>query len=119
MLRLFRLLDGEMGDHTWGARNTLSMQHPLSAVVPMLARWLDMPRQQLPGDSNMPRVQSPSWGHPNASPSHRAMKTTAIFTSPAARAVNPPHRSIEPVTAIGSRETPRRSCRYHRPTGSS
>ena len=55
-------LDGELGDHTWGARNTLSMQHPLSAAVPMLSRWLDMPARQLPGDSNMPRVQSPGWG---------------------------------------------------------
>ncbi len=55
-------LEGELADHTWGARNTLSMQHPLSAAVPMLSRWLDMPAQPLPGDSDMPRVQSPGWG---------------------------------------------------------
>ncbi len=53
---------GELADTTWGMRNTLSMQHPLSRAVPALSRWLDMPRQPLPGDSDMPRVQSPRWG---------------------------------------------------------
>ena len=53
---------GELADHTWGTRNVLSMQHPLSRAVPALSRWLDMPRHALPGDSDMPRVQSPGWG---------------------------------------------------------
>jgi penicillin amidase len=55
-------LGGELEDHTWGVRNTLSMRHPLSRAVPALSRWLDMPRRRLPGDSNMPRVQSPRFG---------------------------------------------------------
>jgi len=55
-------LGGELADQTWGARNTLSMRHPLSRAIPALSQWLDMPRRQLPGDSNMPRVQSPGWG---------------------------------------------------------
>ena len=55
-------LGGELADQTWGARNVLSMQHPLSRAIPALSRWLDMPRQPLPGDSDMPRVQSPGWG---------------------------------------------------------
>jgi len=55
-------LGGELADMTWGARNTLAMRHPLSRAVPMLYRWLDMPSVQLPGDSRMPRVQSPGWG---------------------------------------------------------
>jgi penicillin amidase len=54
--------DGELSDRSWGERNTLTMRHPLSRAVPALSRWLDMPRSQLPGDSNMPRVQSPGWG---------------------------------------------------------
>ena len=53
---------GELADQTWGERNRLSMQHPLSRAVPALSRWLDMPREALPGDSDMPRVQSPGWG---------------------------------------------------------
>jgi penicillin amidase len=42
---------------TWGARNTVRIQHPLSRAVPWLGRFLDMPADPLPGDSNMPRVQ--------------------------------------------------------------
>jgi penicillin amidase len=53
---------GELAGQTWGSRNTLSMRHPLSRAVPALSRWLDMPRSQLPGDSNMPRVQSAGFG---------------------------------------------------------
>jgi penicillin amidase len=52
----------KLADRTWGERNTLAMRHPLSRAVPALSRWLDMPRRQLPGDSDMPRVQSPGWG---------------------------------------------------------
>ena len=52
----------ELADQTWGERNVLAMRHPLSRAVPALSRWLDMPRRPLPGDSDMPRVQSPGWG---------------------------------------------------------
>jgi penicillin amidase len=38
------------------------VQHPLSRAVPILARWLDMPRAPMPGDSHMPRVQTPTSG---------------------------------------------------------
>ncbi len=55
-------IGGDLAAQTWGARNTLSMRHPLSRAVPVLGRWLDMPRRALPGDSHMPRVQSPGWG---------------------------------------------------------
>jgi penicillin G amidase len=47
---------------TWGERNTVLIQHPLSRVLPVLGRWLDMPREALPGDGNMPRVQYPRAG---------------------------------------------------------
>jgi penicillin amidase len=42
---------------TWGARNTVSIRHPLSPALPWLASFLDMPTVELPGDRNMPRVQ--------------------------------------------------------------
>ena len=54
--------DGKLADQTWGSRNVLAMRHPLSRAVPAFSRWLDMPRRSLPGDSDMPRVQSPGWG---------------------------------------------------------
>jgi penicillin amidase len=53
---------GSLAERTWGERNTSRVQHPLSMAVPSLERWLDMPRLPLPGDSHMPRFQSPRAG---------------------------------------------------------
>jgi len=47
---------------TWGERNTARIRHPLSTALPLLSRWLDMPADQLPGDSNLPRAQGPTFG---------------------------------------------------------
>lgn len=59
-------LDGQPGGlaaRTWGERNTARIAHPVSRGLPaFVARLLDMPPDQLPGDSNMPRVQSPTFG---------------------------------------------------------
>jgi penicillin amidase len=46
---------------TWGQRNVLRMQHPLSRAVPFLARWLDLPVVPMPGDDHMPRVYVSEW----------------------------------------------------------
>ncbi len=51
-----------LADQTWGRRNAAEIQHPLSRAVPFLARFLDMPKDELPGDSNMPRAQGPENG---------------------------------------------------------
>ncbi|MBC7983286.1 MAG: penicillin acylase family protein [Candidatus Obscuribacterales bacterium] len=47
---------------TWGARNTLQMEHPLASALPFLGSLLRMPRDPLPGDSDMPRVQGQAFG---------------------------------------------------------
>ncbi len=47
---------------TWGMRNRANIVHPLALAVPQLRRWLAAPATQLPGDSNLPRVQSPTSG---------------------------------------------------------
>ena len=47
---------------TWGEANVVSIRHPLSGALPLLARWLDMPPEPLPGDTHMPRVQGPAMG---------------------------------------------------------
>ena len=47
---------------TWGARNTLTMQHPLTIALPFLSGVLNMPAQALPGDMYMPRVQGGRFG---------------------------------------------------------
>lgn len=54
--------DGALEHRTWGERNTSAIRHPLGSAAPLLAKLLDMPRLALPGDSNMPRVQSPTYG---------------------------------------------------------
>jgi penicillin amidase len=51
-----------LDEATWGARNTVRIRHPLSGALPLVGRWLDMPAEPLPGDSKMPRVQSPGFG---------------------------------------------------------
>jgi penicillin amidase len=52
-----------LASRTWGEANTARIRHPLSGAFPSwLARWLDMPTDQLPGDSAMPRVQWPTGG---------------------------------------------------------
>jgi penicillin amidase len=47
---------------TWGARNRAAIRHPLSAAIPFVGRWLDLPADPLPGDSDLPRYQSPAHG---------------------------------------------------------
>ena len=51
-----------LDEATWGARNTVRIRHPLSGGIPLVGRWLDMAPVELPGDSKMPRVQSPTFG---------------------------------------------------------
>lgn len=54
---------GGPDEFTWGRRNTLRMQHPFGRFLPgSVARFLDMPYDQMPGDSNMPRVQTRGFG---------------------------------------------------------
>lgn len=54
---------GGLPARTWGERNTMRIAHPVSRALPSFAaRWLDMPPDELPGDRDMPRVQSPTFG---------------------------------------------------------
>ena len=49
-------------DCTWGRQNTLSMEHPFASMLPVLGNRLRMPREPLPGDRDMPRVQGVTFG---------------------------------------------------------
>ncbi|MBL0165387.1 MAG: penicillin acylase family protein [Xanthomonadales bacterium] len=54
---------GGIPARNWGERNTANIAHPLSRALPgFIARMLDMPADQLPGDNNMPRVQGQAFG---------------------------------------------------------
>ncbi len=54
--------DGELADRSWGERNTAQIRHPLSRAVPLLADFLDMPREPLNGDVDLPKAQGPTFG---------------------------------------------------------
>lgn len=51
-----------LAERTWGEYNTASIRHPLSRAMPALSEWLDMPREPLNGDNNMPKAQGPGFG---------------------------------------------------------
>ena len=54
---------GGLAARTWGEANTAAIVHPLSRALPAFAaRLIDMPREPLPGDRDMPRVQAPAFG---------------------------------------------------------
>jgi penicillin amidase len=75
---------------TWGRRNTLAMQHPFSRFLPtIISRLIDMPADQLPGDNDMPRVQSKDFGQTErlvVAPGHEA---EGILTMPGGQSGHP------------------------------
>jgi penicillin G amidase len=54
--------DGDLDQRSWGELNTAQIDHPLSAAIPLLGRFLDMPHEPLSGDVDMPRAQGPRFG---------------------------------------------------------
>jgi penicillin amidase len=48
---------GDLARKKWSDYNVVAFRHPLSASVPFVGRWLDMPATKLPGDLFTPRVQ--------------------------------------------------------------
>ena len=75
---------------TWGQRNIARIQHPFAAGLPhWAASWLSMPADPLPGDTDMPRVQDPSYGASErfaVSPGH---ESEGIFEMPGGESANP------------------------------
>jgi penicillin G amidase len=54
---------GGLAARTWGEINRARIKHPLSRALPgFVGHFLDMPADELPGDNNMPRVGTPSFG---------------------------------------------------------
>ncbi|MBN2432318.1 MAG: penicillin acylase family protein [Acidobacteria bacterium] len=51
-----------LAENPWGRRNTTAIRHPISRATGLFAAQLDMPARPLPGDTEMPRVQSPGFG---------------------------------------------------------
>lgn len=49
-------------NRSWGEKNTAAIRHPLSGALGFLAEYLDMPADQLSGDSNLPKAMGPAFG---------------------------------------------------------
>lgn len=62
LLRDDQAQDPMLTKTTWGARNRLEMEHPLFGSVPVLSWIYRVAPVALPGDNDMPRVQSPRYG---------------------------------------------------------
>jgi penicillin amidase len=53
----------DLSSCTWGRVNAVRIAHPLSAALPLLHAFLDMPTVELPGArEDMPRIQGPDFG---------------------------------------------------------
>ena len=55
---------GNLADRKWFEFNATEYRHPLSAGLPLIGGWLDVPRQRLSGDLYTPRMH---WGAAAAS----------------------------------------------------
>ena len=55
---------GDLADRRWSEFNVVTYRHPLSAALPFVGRWLDMPHDEVPGDLYTPRM---AWGSVAAS----------------------------------------------------
>ena len=57
------LRQGPLEQRTWGEQNTANICHPMAGALPAIAKpWLCMPFEPLPGDTAVPRVQTPDKG---------------------------------------------------------
>jgi penicillin amidase len=83
----------DLAKRTWGEVNRVTIRHPMSAGIPGLSRFVDMPAQLLPGDSKMPRVQGAGFGASERLVVSPGREEQAFFEMPAGQSGNPlsPH----------------------------
>lgn len=74
----------------WGYRNTARIRHPFGNLVPeWLSGWLSMPPDPLPGDVDMPRMQSPDYGASERLVVAPGREAEGIFHMPAGQSAHP------------------------------
>lgn len=76
-------------DLAWGKVNTLHIQHPFSKQMPLLSRWLDMPKVAGFGDTFMPAVQRPNFGASQRFIVQPGLESQAILTIPGGQSGHP------------------------------
>jgi penicillin G amidase len=77
----------------WGNRNRAAIEHPFARIVPSwlpwVRGWLGTPRDPLPGDFNMPRVQTPTFGASERMVVSPGREQDGIFEMPGGESGNP------------------------------
>lgn len=77
----------------WGDRNRAAIAHPfarlLPAWLPWVRGWLSAPRDSLPGDINMPRVQTPAFGASERFSVSPGREQDGFFQMPGGQSGNP------------------------------
>jgi penicillin amidase len=83
-------LPGPLKDQTWGRYNTAEIDNPLSVALPAwLARFFDMPHDELPGDNDMPRVLHAAFGASMRMDVQPGDEAHGIMEMPAGQSDNP------------------------------
>jgi penicillin amidase len=96
---------GGVASYTWGRANTVRIKHPFSASMPILGILLDMPAVELPGDSNMPRVQGATFGASErfaVSPGREANGYLNMPTGQSGHPLSPHYRDANDAWIAGS-----------------
>lgn len=79
----------QLAEHTWGAHNTIHIDHPLGVAIPFLGHWLNLKPVKLPGDRYMPRVQTPFDGASQRLVVAPGQENEGIFHMPAGQSGHP------------------------------
>ncbi len=74
---------------TWGRRNTVALKNPFGRALGFLGNWMDFQAVELPGDSNMPRVQAPAFGASERLVTPPAAASNAILELPGGESEHP------------------------------
>jgi len=82
-----------LDDARWGDRNRAAIAHPfarlLLAWLPWARGWLSAPRDPLPGDINLPRVQTPTFGASERFSVSPGREQDGLFQMPGGQSGNP------------------------------
>jgi penicillin amidase len=77
----------------WGDRNRAAIEHPFARIVPgwlpWVRGWLGAPHDPLPGDINMPRVQTPNFGASERMVVSPGREQSGIFEMPGGQSGHP------------------------------
>ncbi|WP_210562034.1 penicillin acylase family protein [Psychrosphaera aestuarii] len=80
---------GTLANANWGNVNRTNIQHPLSKAIPALSWLLDMPSQEVTGDSYMPRVQGREFGASERFVVSPGNENSAILHMPSGQSAHP------------------------------